>query len=189
MNTPTLPLLTLFTALSLVGAACGGSTATDVDLPAVGDDGTDQIDLDDTGGDGALDDDGVVAADDLPLGGGSYAIGTLKIDIEHPELDTVSYELACFGDTATLIPDPTDGVRADAACTALARPDIEQYLVNGPADDQVCTEIFGGPDTARIVGMLSGNDIDITIDRSNGCGIDAWDVLLADVLPQASGEI
>ena len=189
--TPTSKLLTGFLfSLGLFSAACGvasvsvstddgGELPVDPDDTATSDDDVqDDEGFDDAGDDG-----------DIILGAGPYAVGTLKIVIEHPQADTVSYELACFGDTATLIPDPTEGVRADRACTALAQADVEQHLVEGPPADQVCTEQFGGPDTAAVTGMLNGNDIDITIDRSKGCGIDTWDVLLADVLPQALGNI
>ncbi len=182
MNAPTPRLFigSLF-ALGLLAAACG---ASDISVSSGDTDDTANA-QDDEGFDGSADDD----ADDLILGGGPYAVGTLKVVIEHPEADTVSYELACFGDTATLIPDPTEGVRADRACTALAQPEVEQYLAEGPALDQICTEQFGGPDTARVTGMLNGQDIDITVDRANGCGIGAWDILLADVLPQALGNL
>ncbi len=71
----------------------------------------------------------------------------------------------------------------------LARTDVETYLAEGPPGHQQCTEQWGGPDTGRVVGQLNGRDIDIVVDRSNGCGIDVWDVLLADVLPVARGAL
>lgn len=178
--------LTVMFALGIVTAACGG-----VDVSVSADDsGGLPVDPDDTAsgddGDGQIDQDG---GDGIILGGGPYAIGTVKIVVEHPEAETVTYELACFGDTATLIPDPTDGVRADRACTALADAAIEQYLAQGADPGEICTEIYGGPDLATITGMLNGQDIDRSVDRSNGCGIDRWDVLLADVLPPALGNL
>ena len=181
MSTPTSRLFTGFIfSLSLLAMACGASSIS----VSSDDTGGLPVAVDDTTSTDDVGDDG-----DIILGGGPYAVGTLKIVIEHPEADTVTYELACFGDTATLTPDPTDGVQADRACTALAQPDIEQYLAEGPPSDQICTEQYGGPDTAAITGMLNGQDIDITVDRSNGCGIGAWDVLLADILPRALGNL
>jgi Subtilisin inhibitor-like len=38
----------------------------------------------------------------------------------------------------------------------------------------VCTEIYGGPQRARIVGTLHGRRIWSTFARSNGCEIDRW---------------
>lgn len=122
-----------------------------------------------------------------PLGSGPYAVATLTIEVEHPDHDTISYELACFGDTATLVPEDTPGVDPVRACTALARTDVEDFLVDGPPSDQACTQQYGGPDTARITGRVNDRPVDIEIDRVDGCGIDSWDVLLADVLPPAVG--
>lgn len=178
--------LSLLFLFGFLAAACG---AAEVSVSS-DDSGEFPVDPDDTasGDDDPVDGEGP-GDDDVILGAGPYAVGTLKIVIEHPNAETLSYELACFGDTATLIPDPTDGVRADRACTALADAAIEQYLTEGSDPGEVCTEIYGGPDTALIVGMLNGKDVDLTVDRSNGCGIDRWDVLLADVLPAALGNV
>ena len=38
----------------------------------------------------------------------------------------------------------------------------------------VCTEIYGGPQRARVVGRVNGRRIWATFARSNGCEIDRW---------------
>ena len=38
----------------------------------------------------------------------------------------------------------------------------------------VCTEIYGGPQRARVVGTVDGRRIFATFARSNGCEIDRW---------------
>jgi Subtilisin inhibitor-like len=38
----------------------------------------------------------------------------------------------------------------------------------------VCTEIYGGPQRARVVGTVNGRRIFATFARSNGCEIDRW---------------
>ena len=38
----------------------------------------------------------------------------------------------------------------------------------------VCTEIYGGPQRARVVGTVNGRRIWATFARSNGCEIDRW---------------
>jgi hypothetical protein len=38
----------------------------------------------------------------------------------------------------------------------------------------VCTEIYGGPQRARVVGTVNGRRIEATFARSNGCQIDRW---------------
>ena len=167
----------LAAAIALVLGACG-----EADPQGTGP-VTDDI-VDDAGVDPDLD-----PANGLPLGAGPYAIATLVIEINHPDFDTVSYELACFGDTATLAGGNAPDVSAPAACTALADPLIEDYLVDGPPSDQMCTEIYGGPDTATLIGRVNDRPVELTVDRTNGCGIDAWDNMLADVLPPARGAL
>jgi Subtilisin inhibitor-like len=38
----------------------------------------------------------------------------------------------------------------------------------------VCTEIYGGPQRARVVGTVNGSRIWATFARRNGCEIDRW---------------
>jgi hypothetical protein len=38
----------------------------------------------------------------------------------------------------------------------------------------VCTEIYGGPQRARVVGTVDGRRIFATFARTNGCEIDRW---------------
>jgi len=38
----------------------------------------------------------------------------------------------------------------------------------------VCTEIYGGPQRARVVGAVNGRRIWATFARANGCEIDRW---------------
>lgn len=148
-------------------------------LSGCGDDGTDAGDdpvSDDTASDGA--------GQTQPAGGtGAYAVATLDITVEHPEHDTVEYQLQCLGDTATVTGETS--VDAEAACRALLDGEVVARLVDGPDPDQMCTEIYGGDDTAAITGTVDGTDVDATADRVNGCAIAAWDELLGDVLPPA----
>ncbi len=111
----------------------------------------------------------------------------LDITVTHPETDDVSYSISCLGDTATITGGPT--VDGEQACGALAEEDVRTRLIEGAPVDQVCTEIYGGPDLATIDGTLDGEPVSTTVDRSNGCAIDDWDRLLADILPSAIGVI
>lgn len=81
--------------------------------------------------------------------------------------------------------DPPGGDHADpeAACRALE--ELEQPFAPVPAD-QACTEIWGGPQTARVTGTLRGEPVDATFNRSNGCEIERWDAHVA-VLVEAGG--
>lgn len=122
---------------------------------------------------------------DEPLGDGPYPVATLSITISHPDAVDTSYTVSCLGDTATIVGDVD--INADEACTNLADDDVQSRLLEGPSEDQACTEIYGGPDEAMIVGTYEGETVDTTIDRVNGCGIDDWDILLDGILPPAIG--
>lgn len=122
-----------------------------------------------------------------PLGAGPYPIAELDILVEHPDLDApLNYQVVCLGDTATVLGDPVEVVDQDA-CATLARPEVVDRLVAGPAEDRICTEQYGGPDTATITGTIDDQPVDTVVDRVNGCGIADWDELLAGLVPPALG--
>jgi hypothetical protein len=122
---------------------------------------------------------------DLPTGG-PYPIADLTITIEHPDTEMMEYQISCQGDTADVIGN--DAISGVEACARLAEPMVQTRLITPPLPgDLVCTEIYGGPDTARIIGTLNDNAVSTTVDRTNGCGISDWDNLLAGVLPPAIG--
>ena len=196
-------LIALLLAFTLVAAACGGDDnddsvvsgddpqglpVNDGDEPPVEDpqnepgDGDDPIPVEPDNGIG----DGAQPLPDEPLGAGPYPIADLTVTYEHPDAGTVEYQIVCLGDTATLI-GAADGVTDQGACTRLADGAVQQRLVDGPPTDQACTEQYGGPDVARVVGTLDDQPVDTTFDRANGCGIDDWDRLMAGVLPTPVG--
>ncbi len=122
--------------------------------------------------------------------GGPFPVADLTVTITHPDRDTVEYRVVCLGDTATVTPIAVPaGLAIDeqAACTVLADAGVQQRLVEGPPDDEICTQQYGGPDLAAIVGSLDDQSVDTTVDRVNGCGISTWDRLLAGFLPPAVG--
>ncbi len=167
-------LLVVTVSIAFLAAACGSGASPGAD-----------------GGDsGAPDTSSPTTVSDGPLGAGPYPVVSLEITVTHPEAEDLVYTISCLGDTATITGDvPLD---ADRACEALGREDVRTRLVEGPPADQVCTEIYGGPDVATITGSYDGVDgttVDTTVNRTNGCGINDWDVLLADVLPPALGVV
>lgn len=124
-------------------------------------------------------------AAEMPLGAGPYPVADVRVEVTHPER-VLNYRISCQGDTASLTGDDVD-VSADRACSALSDAAVEEFLVNGPQENRVCTEIYGGPDVASVSGMINGEEVDVVIDRANGCGIDDWDVVLDGVLPVPAG--
>jgi hypothetical protein len=67
-------------------------------------------------------------------------------------------------------PDPAK------ACAALARRG-RIALAAVPAD-QLCTQVYGGPQTARIMGTWQGEPVDVRLSRTDGCQIARWDALV-----------
>jgi len=71
---------------------------------------------------------------------------------------------------------------ASGACRAARRLKPRDF---GPVPDNVaCTDIFGGPQTARITGTLRGERVSASFSRSDGCEINRWETvapLLAEV--------
>jgi hypothetical protein len=68
---------------------------------------------------------------------------------------------------------------AEAACDAL---DNAVRGFRSPwqpvPEDAVCTQIYGGPHTARVTGVWDGRKIEADFDRTNGCEISRWDALV-----------
>jgi hypothetical protein len=44
-------------------------------------------------------------------------------------------------------------------------------------DEQECAEVYGGPQHASISGSVAGTSVDVSIDRSDSCGIQSWQSL------------
>lgn len=52
---------------------------------------------------------------------------------------------------------------------------LEDFLAATPDPGRTCTEIYGGPDRARIHGFVRGSTVDRRFGRANGCEIADWD--------------
>jgi hypothetical protein len=80
----------------------------------------------------------------------------------------------------TLSCHPTGGdhPRAEEACARLDA--VEQDGTDPfakPAPDEVCTYIYGGPQTAAVVGTWKGEAVDAKFSRANGCEIARWNAI------------
>lgn len=62
---------------------------------------------------------------------------------------------------------------AVAVCLEIAN-EAATFGTIGTTDDQVCAEIYGGPQHVTIKGSVAGAAVDLSVDRSDGCGIDEW---------------
>lgn len=92
-----------------------------------------------------------------------------------------------YGDerTWTLRCDPPGGDHPDpeAACRLLDRLD-HPFAPLRP--DRMCTEIYGGPQTARVTGTFRGEPVDARFKRTDGCEISRWDAYV-DLLVERGG--
>ncbi len=89
--------------------------------------------------------------------------------------------------TYVLTCDPPGGdhPNPEGACQALAG--LEAPFAPVPAD-RACTEIYGGPQTARVTGTYRGEAVDATFDRTNGCEISRWDAHVALLVERGGAE-
>lgn len=74
--------------------------------------------------------------------------------------------------------DPSGGnhPEPEKACATL-QAHAEQTLASVPAD-QMCAQVHGGDQTARITGTWQGEAVDALITRTDGCQITRWNSLV-----------
>jgi len=87
------------------------------------------------------------------------------------------WTLVC-GDQAT-----GDHPDAQTACDHLIG--LDQPFAALP-EDRMCTQQFGGPQTATVTGVWRGEPVDLSLARSDGCLIEQWD-RLGPLLPGPVG--
>lgn len=83
----------------------------------------------------------------------------------------------------TLRCDPPRGTlaRPARACNRVATGGTKLFAPIPP--DVACTQIYGGPQVARVVGVVSGKRIWATFSRQDGCQISRWNKLSPWLLP------
>jgi len=83
----------------------------------------------------------------------------------------------------TLRCDPPRGTlpRPKTACARLAKGGWKLFTPVPP--DMACTQIYGGPQKARVVGVVGGRHVWTTFTRTDGCQIERWSRLSPWLLP------
>jgi hypothetical protein len=111
-----------------------------------------------------------------PLPAGTSSTTSLRIAYWEGPGDTPDavWTLRCTPARGTLS-------RPAVACRKLAAGGAKLFAPVRPG--AICTEIYGGPQRARVVGMLAGKRVWSTFARSNGCEIDRWQRLSPWLLP------
>jgi hypothetical protein len=102
-------------------------------------------------------------------GGITQADNDLQVELDRGDgTEPETWTLTCVGIVEGSHPD------AEAACahlTGMAEP-----FAPLPSD-VVCTEQFGGPQTAHVIGRWNGQPVDLELSRTDGCRISQWDGL------------
>lgn len=75
---------------------------------------------------------------------------------------------------ATLRCSPAGGTLPDPEEACRRLESMERPFVR-PSGQDVCTEIYGGPALAEILGTFHGTEVNATFARSDGCEIALWD--------------
>ena len=113
-----------------------------------------------------------------PDGGIERAQNDLLVEIDRGDGGPIErYTLTCVGFVEGDLPD------AEAACAHL--DGLDEPFAPLPAD-AVCTEQYGGPQTAHVTGLWRGEPVDLELSRTNGCRISQWD-RLGPLLPGPVG--
>jgi hypothetical protein len=103
-----------------------------------------------------------------PAAGGGISQADNDLQVEYDRGDGTepeSWTLTCVGFVEGSHPDP------EAACEQLKA--MEEPFAPLPAD-VVCTEQYGGPQTARVLGRWNGEPVDLELSLTDGCRIDQW---------------
>jgi len=111
------------------------------------------------------------AAPALPVGGTQPVVRLTITFIRDEGAPRHVAHLRCSGERAR-----ADGYLADVgpvrACRLARRH--ARLLASVPDERRACTQIYGGPERARVRGRIGGRSIDRPFTRSDGCRIDEW---------------
>ena len=111
---------------------------------------------------------------DPAAGGISQADNDLQIEVDLGDGSApLTWTLTCVGFVEGSHPP------AQAACDHLAG--LERPFAPLP-EDVVCSQQYGGPETARVIGRWGGEPVELDLSRVDGCRIAQWDSLVP-VLP------
>ncbi len=121
---------------------------------------------------------GGTTAPDPAAGGISQADNDLQLEIDLGDGSAPQiWTLTCVGFVEGSHP------AAQAACNHLAG--LERPFAPLPADVW-CTQQYGGPETAHVLGRWGGEPVDLALSRVDGCRIAQWDALVP-VVPAPAG--
>jgi hypothetical protein len=99
-------------------------------------------------------------------------------DVQEPGGGSTGAPAAATNLVVTVWADPTTSV--PPVTTTLDKASgatLKDFVPTAP--DQPCTEIYGGPGKATVMGTLDGKAVNATFTRSNGCEIARWEKMVS----------
>jgi hypothetical protein len=105
---------------------------------------------------------------DAPSAGAASGETDLTVVVDDGSGKQTTWRLTC---------DPPGGTHPDAAaaCEALAARGATALPPVPP--DRMCTQVFGGPETAQVTGTWRGQAVSARFAKTNGCEISRWNAL------------
>ena len=109
------------------------------------------------------------------------ASSTVRLAVER---ETSNDSTVLVPSTATLSCDATDAAggyladHATAAC-AVVRTGALERVARAQSTRRICSQIYSGPEFARIHGTIDARSIDIIVTRRDGCETGDWSLLAA----------
>jgi hypothetical protein len=103
------------------------------------------------------------ADDEQPAAAAPADTTRLTVEVTDAGAGTAPIELRCGGDEPC-VPATLDKL------AEIAEPHDAAHA---------CTQQYGGPEKARMTGVLEGKRVDATVTRSDGCGIADYEALFA----------
>jgi hypothetical protein len=91
-----------------------------------------------------------------------------------------TYELTCRRGLQRATGSP---VKSEAAALCGEARGLASLLSQKRPARRLCTQIYGGPETARITGTVDGHHVDRTFRRTNGCEIEQY-ARISKILPR-----
>ncbi|GAB3553732.1 hypothetical protein GCM10027404_26800 [Arthrobacter tumbae] len=166
------------TALSAVVAGCGAAGVPGTELTAAPPTSTSTESVEPssspTATESSMPADSPKPTPSLPSDPDAVGTAMLAISIKPtPESQPTEYLLECtpdgIGETTT-VPNP------EAACAAVKRLGAAFFNAQ-PDPNQMCTQQYGGPQTATVKGTVDGHRVYASFAATDGCEIARWNAL------------
>lgn len=114
-----------------------------------------------------------------PVVSTSPGVDATSVTVVVNDEETATYTLVCSPEQGADADNSGDHPDVDSACQALLdAAAVEPSPLETIASDQLCTQVYGGDQTATITGVVLGEEVTAELSRVNGCEIARWDAMV-----------